>query len=141
VTGETHEAADRGVQLKMRGPSTGAPLKGDLVRLHRALGSLARAVLREQQDDAVVVAECRVTRVQSATIAVVAIAKEDHVAAALDAPPTMFDDRRGGLGLALPIARRVIERHGGRVWSPPSEKVGFGSKSAVVVSMPVQAKT
>jgi signal transduction histidine kinase len=32
-----------------------------------------------------------------------------------------FDDLRGGSGLALPIARRVIEAHGGRMWSPPGE--------------------
>src|SRR4029078_12265843 len=59
VAGETHEAADRGVQLKVRGPASRAPLKGDLVRVHRALGSLVRAVLREQQDNGVVIAECR----------------------------------------------------------------------------------
>jgi len=62
------------------------------------------------------------------------------VAAALEAPPTPFDERRGGLGLILPIARRVIEHHGGQLWSPPSEKAGFGSKSAVVLSIPVLAK-
>lgn len=140
VAGETHEAADRNVQLKMRGPSSGAPLKGDLVRVHHAVASLVRAVLREQQDDAVVVAECRVTRTGSAATATIVIANDSEVAAAFEAAPTAFDDRRGGLGLALPIARRVIERHGGHLWSPPAEKVGFGSKSAVVVSIPVQPK-
>jgi signal transduction histidine kinase len=136
VAGETHEAADRNVQLKMRGPSSGAPLKGDLVRVHHAVAALVRAVLREQQ----VVAECRLTRTGSTATATIVIANDSEVAAAFDAPPTAFDDRRGGLGLALPIARRVIERHGGRLWSPPAEKAGFGSRSAVVLSIPVQAK-
>ena len=140
VCGETHEAADRGVQLKMRGPASGAPLKGDLIRVHRAIGSLVRAVLREQSDDGVVVADCKLTREGSKTTAVVVIANEAEVAAAMAAPPTPFDDRRGGLGLILPIARRVVEHHGGQLWSPPSEKAGFGSKSAVVLSIPVQPK-
>jgi two-component system sensor histidine kinase SenX3 len=140
VAGETHEASDRGVQLKMRGPSTGAPLKGDLVRVHRALSSLVRAVLREQQDDGVVIVDCQLRRDRSRTAAVVAIANDAEVAAALEAPPTPFDERRGGLGLILPIARRVIEHHGGQLWSPPSEKAGFGSKSAVVLSIPVLTK-
>lgn len=140
VAGETHEASDRGVQLKMRGPATGAPLKGDLVRVHRAVSSLTRAVLREQQDGGVVIVDCRLTRERSHATAVVAIASEAEVAAALEASPTAFDERRGGLGLVLPIARRVIEHHGGQLWSPPSEKAGFGSKSAVVLSIPVLAK-
>jgi signal transduction histidine kinase len=137
VAGETNESADRGVQLKTRGSASGASLKGDLVRLHRALGALLRAVLREQQDQSTVVVESRLTHGGAGTTAVIAIAKDDEIAGALAALPAPFDDKRGGLGLALPIARRVIERHGGRLWSPPSEKVGFGSKSAVVISMPV----
>jgi signal transduction histidine kinase len=140
VAGETHEAADRGVQLKMRGPASGAPLKGDLIRVHRALGALVRAILREQQDGGVVVAECKISRDGSTPVATIAIAREAEVAAALEAPPTTFDDRRGGLGLMLPIARRVIEHHGGRLWSPPAEKAGLGSKSAVVLSVPIQSR-
>src|SRR5215210_2057874 len=52
VAAETDEAADRGVQLTPRGAATGATIKGDVVRLHRALAALFRAVLREQPDQA-----------------------------------------------------------------------------------------
>jgi signal transduction histidine kinase len=137
VSGEPHEADDRGVRSEMRGAATGATMKGDLVRLHRALGALLRAVLREQPDNATVVSECRLARGRSGTTATIVIANGDEIASALNATPSPFDEKRGGLGLALPIARRVIERHGGRLWSPPSKKVGFGSKSAVVISVPL----
>jgi hypothetical protein len=40
-----------------------------------------------------------------------------------------LDERRGGLGLILPIARRVIEHPGGEEWSPPSEKSASGRKA------------
>src|SRR5215831_9843152 len=78
VAGETHEAADRGVQLKMRGTASGAPLKGDLVRVHRAVGSLVRAVLREQTDDGIVVADCRLKKERGKMMALVVIANESE---------------------------------------------------------------
>lgn len=137
VAGEMREAEDRGVRLKTRGAASGAPLKGDLVRMHGAFGALLRGALREQPDNATLVADCRLTRSRSRTTAVIVIAKDDEIEGALAASPSLFDEKRGGLGLALPIARRVIERHGGRIWSPPSEKVGYGSKSSVVISIPL----
>jgi signal transduction histidine kinase len=43
-----------------------------------------------------------------------------------------FDEKRGGLGLAVPLARRVIEKHGGRVVS--SENQG---RSIAIVTLPL----
>jgi len=42
------------------------------------------------------------------------------------------------VGLSLPIARRVVERAGGRVWAPtPVDDDDRGLRSAVVVSIPL----
>jgi signal transduction histidine kinase len=46
-----------------------------------------------------------------------------------------LDEMRGGLGLALPFARRVIERHGGRVWSPAPDS--GRSAAAAIISLPL----
>lgn len=131
------ETAERGVQLKTRGAAAGAAITGDIVRLHAAFGAFFRAVLREQADRSVVLVDYRLARKGKSASALIVVAGELALAGAAAGTPCPFDERRGGLGLALPIARRVIERHGGRVWSPPSEKGAFGSKSAVLISLPV----
>jgi signal transduction histidine kinase len=49
-------------------------------------------------------------------------------------PEARLNEYRGGLGLGLPIARRVIEQAGGRVWS-----LGEGKRlGAVTVLLPVK---
>ena len=137
VAKETTEAADRGVALKVKGASSGGRLTGDAVRVHAALSALLRAVLREAPDNAMVIADIRVSRGAGTRAVTLTIAREDEWAAAAKAAPTAFDEKRGGLGLALPIARRVIERHGGRVWSPPAAKGEFGARGAVILSFPL----
>jgi len=52
------------------------------------------------------------------------------LAAATDRP--VFDEWRGGVGLSLAVARRLIEMHGGRVTGAPD-----GSKAGAVVTLPL----
>jgi signal transduction histidine kinase len=135
VAKETHEAEDRGVRLEVRGAASGAPLRGDAPRLRAALSALFRAVLREQPAACVVVAERRLS--DEAQSAMIAIALEGQVADAFTASRVPFDDKRGGMGLVLPLARRIIERHGGEIWSQPSASGEPVARSGIVVRLPV----
>jgi len=138
------EGRDRDVHLSVAGDKTGAPMHGDLTRFRTAFASLFRSVLREQGAACtIVVARLRAAGADGGS-AIITVAQEKDLQRVRDAAPGAFDEFRGGLGLALPIARRVIERHGGKIWSPALETSAAGSASdqpsrgAFVVALPFQ---
>jgi signal transduction histidine kinase len=138
VAAVAREGADREVTLQLGGSAAGATMTGDRVRLTAAFGAFFRAILREQPAAATVAADRRLLRADGNASAVVVIAKDTDVQRAYDAARRPLDEKRGGVGLSLPIARRVIERHGGQVWSPvPDSDHDTGLRSAIVVSLPL----
>lgn len=134
-----HEGEDRDVHLLVRGDAAGAPRTGDPARLRAAFGAFFRAILREQGSPCAVVVDRRALPASSPTSAMIVVARDSDVERAYEAPAAAFDEERGGLGLALPIARRVVERHGGRVWSSAADGTGGGARrpSAVVLAFPI----
>jgi signal transduction histidine kinase len=139
VAEHVHEARDREVRLELRGRSEGGILRGDAPRLRAAFDAIFRAILREKVGPATVVADRRVADVDGRTSAVVVVAEDGSVQAAYDRPAGSFDDKRGGLGLALPLARRVIEGHGGRLWAPSHEGADDPlSRGSAIVSLPIE---
>jgi two-component system cell cycle sensor histidine kinase PleC len=139
VAEHVHESGDRGVRLEVRGTPDSATMEGDAERLRAAFDAIFRAILREQPGPCTIVADRRVVSEAGGSSAVVVVADEHRVQGAYDAPPGPFDEKRGGLGLVLPIARRVIDAHGGRLWSPqaPAESVG-AARGAAIVAFPLR---
>lgn len=120
VASRMHEGEDRGVRLEARVPDRPLILTGDRTRLATALEALMHAALRECGSAGVVVADCSLVERDGGTWAMVAIGTPAVL-------PVLVADRRArpqfnewieGMGFALPRARRVIEAHGGTVWSP-----------------------
>ena len=133
-----HEARDRDVFLSARGAATGAPLDGDRARIAASLAACCRAVLREQPTACRVVVDRRIVEDGPSPRAMIVVAREDEVEQAYAGAHARFDERRGGHGLALPIARRVFEWHDGLVWSP-ADQSGDASASAraILISLPL----
>ncbi len=126
--------ADREVTIDVDGePSR---VNGDAVRLKAALGSLLLALRRE-----LVTSDRIAVRVQGRDgapgIAVVTICEEARVdrllqAKASDLAP--FDEWRGGNGLSLATARRIIAAHGGRISGGRDD-----GKAVAVITFPAAA--
>jgi signal transduction histidine kinase len=136
------EGKDRDVHLKVLGLPEGAPVNGDAARFRTAFDAILRAILRELAGPATVIAERRREIVDGAATAVVVIASEGSVQEAYERSAAPFDEKRGGLGLSLPLARRVIEGHGGRMRSPAPAPAASGNsdslaRGAVVISIPL----
>jgi signal transduction histidine kinase len=120
LASDMHEGEDRGVRLELRGTDQPVVVTGDRTRLTAALRALMFSVLRERAEPGTVVAQCSTVMQDGSGFAVVAFADESLLPdlTRSDAAESLaFDEFRGGTGLALPLARRVIESHGGAVWS------------------------
>ena len=127
-----HEGDDRGVRLEVRGTDAPVLVTGDRTRLSAAVKALIHSALRERGEPGVIVAECS----RADGWVVVAIGDETALPAltrAASSTPPPFEEWRGGLGMALPVARRVIEAHGGAVWSGDEG----GSRATAALRLPI----
>ncbi len=142
VVAQVHEARDRDVYLALRTGETSARVTGDAARLRAAFDAVFRSVLRERPGPATVVADCRRGSVDGKDSLIVVVANEAELDEALQRARRPFSETRGGMGLALPLARRVIEGHLGRLEAPAiaagrTESDDTLARSSAIVTIPV----
>ena len=111
---------DRIIAVVVDGVQGAMPLQADPTRLRGALASILIALRRE-----VVNSDRLCVRVFESNGAWhLAIGTPGEIEATSAADPSslgVFDEWRGGTGLSLAIARRVIGQHGGALYAPPRE--------------------
>ena len=129
---ELHGGEDRGVQLEPR-VSSPVMVTGDRTRISAAVKALMQSAVRERVQPGILSVQCSVAGERWAVLAIGDdTAVSDLERAALE-PPDAFDEWRGGLGLALPVARRVIEKHGGAVWCA----AGANARATAALRLPL----
>jgi len=111
-----------------------ALVRGDAEQLKRALTALVSAIVRER--GAAPLEVCGFIHQEGeASQAVIAMGdpgiglQRDEV---LTSREVSFDRWRGGTGLSVPIACRIFDAYGGRIWSLPQS-----SRAACALSLPI----
>jgi signal transduction histidine kinase len=140
VAEQVHEGTDREVRLEVQGESGEARLTGDATRLRSAFDAVFRAVLREKAGPCLVIAERRREMRGGRPTAVVVVSEAGNLQAVSERDHGAFDEKRGGLGLALPLARRVFEGHGGRLSAPVSHATASDdpvSRGSAIITLPL----
>lgn len=128
------ELPDRAITVSLTIDSGRSNVSGDPVRLKAAFTSLLTALRRELVTSTELFVREQSGEYEGRPAAWVAIADADNLGGLVHADPsalTTFDEWRGGCGLSLAVARRIINSHGGAIWSP-----GNGAKAAAVVTIP-----
>jgi len=125
---------DRKVTVELSASGGPAVVQGDAPRLQSALTSVLQGLRREVVTSDKLIVKERTAPYNGQSASWIAIADAENIEAVTEAQLedlTVFDEWRGGCGLSLAVARRVIDRHHGSIWSPAT-----GVKTAAVIALP-----
>jgi light-regulated signal transduction histidine kinase (bacteriophytochrome) len=121
---------DRTVDVELTTGTGPAILQGDAPHLKAALTAILLGLRREVVSEKLAVHE-RYGSFRGNPASWISVAEASNIESVSSSDVgalTAFDEWRGGCGLSLTSARRVINRHGGSIWS-----AGDAVKAAVIV--------
>ena len=130
------DVPDRTVDVALTTADGPAVAEGDSPRLTTALAAILHGLRREVVSTDRILVQERAGEYNSKRASWIAIAEPEHIDSISNAAPdslTTFDEWRGGCGLSLAVARRIIHGHSGAVWS-----IAGGPKTAAVVVLPLK---
>lgn len=128
--------SDREVRVELQPSDHRVLLQADPARLRAALTSLMIALRRELVTSDTLFVRLDLTAIDGSRGVLIAMGDGEqlsHLAGADPATLPSFDEWRGGSGLSLAVARRVIGHHGGALLGPPDN-----AKAGLVAFLPLQ---
>jgi len=123
IATSVNQGLDRDMRLELHGVDRPVMTTGDRARIGVVLRTVILAVLRARGEPGVVTISVTTDIETTPPWAIMAVGDATTMGE-LTAPaqtPRPLDEWRGGLGLAVPVGRRVIEALGGALWSVSGE--------------------
>ncbi|HXW08869.1 MAG TPA: HAMP domain-containing sensor histidine kinase [Vicinamibacterales bacterium] len=124
---------DRAITIELDAPEGPLRTTGDATRLRSALSSVVGALRREIVGGGRLVVHAHTTDGDRRLAILIGEPERLDQLRSVTGGGTMFDEWRGGVGLSLANARRVIEAHGGNIRSPAD-----GAKAAATIQLPLE---
>jgi K+-sensing histidine kinase KdpD len=127
-------SSDHPVEIQLAASSGSPSVPGDPVRLKTAFSSVLYALRRELVSSNELFVRERDGEFRGKPASWIAIGDAEHIGGletATSESLMTFDEWRGGCGLSLAVARRIIDGHGGAMWSPAES-----TKAGAVVALP-----
>jgi len=131
------ELPDRDTSVIVGGGAERAMVEGDATRLGSALSALAAAIARENLNGGPLHVLPEIRDSEGSREAFVAMGDEAVCRTMLETPAESlpaFDATRGGSGLALVVARQVLEEHGARLYGASGDRPRSGAGIALPLS-------
>jgi signal transduction histidine kinase len=125
---------DREVTIALNNDAPGVTIQGDPTRLKTAFGAVLWALRRELVTGTQLFVRLRRDTHNGRPVVRVSVADDeqiDKVDRVEESELGTFNEWRGGCGLSLAVARRIVTAHDGRLWSPNDDP-----KAGAVLMLP-----
>lgn len=132
---------DREIAVTVAMGDSPALVSGDPTRLKVALASVLSALRRELVTTTELLVRQEVRPFAGNPATWIAIGDADAISVLAAADPgtlTTFDEWRGGCGLSLAVARRILNAHGGMIWSGAD---GTRARASAAIMLPLADRT